>query len=86
MTPLLAVPSMSSSDTVPYQPDNADLGAMLAHFRMLEPVFDALPDVAFFVKDANGRYALVNRTLAMRCGYKEKRDLLGKTADEVFHL
>ncbi|AOJ35906.1 AraC family transcriptional regulator [Burkholderia metallica] len=84
MTTLLAVPPMSLSDTLRYQPDNADLGAMLAHFRLLEPVFDALPDVAFFVKDANGRYALVNRTLAMRCGYKDKRDLLGKTTDEVF--
>ncbi|OED07974.1 AraC family transcriptional regulator, partial [Burkholderia sp. A2] len=84
MTTLLAVPPMSLSDTLRYQPDNADFGAMLAHFRLLEPVFDALPDVAFFVKDASGRYAIVNRTLAMRCGYKDKGDLLGKTADEVF--
>ncbi len=75
---------MTLSDMLSAQPENADLDAMLAHFRLLEPVFDALPDVAFFVKDANGRYALVNRTLAMRCGYKEKRDLLGKTAEEVF--
>ena len=75
---------MSLSEPLRYQPDNADFGAMLAHFRLLEPVFDALPDVAFFVKDAGGRYAIVNRTLAMRCGYKDKRDLLGKTADEVF--
>ncbi|CAH37784.1 helix-turn-helix domain protein [Burkholderia pseudomallei] len=57
---------------------------MLAHFAQLEPVFDALPDVAFFVKDVRARYALVNRTLAQRCGYKDKRDLYGKAADEVF--
>ena len=74
---------MSLSEPLRYQPDNADFGAMLAHFRLLEPVFDALPDVAFFVKDAGGRYAIVNRTLAMRCGC-DKRDLLGKTADECF--
>jgi hypothetical protein len=50
MTTLLAAPPMSLSDTLRYQPDNADLGAMLAHFRLLEPVFDALPDVAFFIE------------------------------------
>lgn len=45
---MLAVPTMSLSEPLRYQPDNADFGAMLAHFRLLEPVFDALPDVAFF--------------------------------------
>lgn len=28
-----------------------------------EPLFDALPDVVFFVKDAQGRYLEVNQTL-----------------------
>ncbi|CAJ9974675.1 AraC family transcriptional regulator [Burkholderia pseudomallei] len=64
--------------------DDDGFAAMLAHFAQLEPVFDALPDVAFFVKDVRARYALVNRTLAQRCGYKDKRDLYGKAADEVF--
>ncbi|XHO05030.1 HTH-type transcriptional activator RhaR [Ralstonia syzygii] len=50
---------------------------------LLEPVFDALPDVAFFVKDEQARYVMVNQTLAERCGKKEKRALLGKTAEEV---
>ncbi|CAB3685332.1 AraC family transcriptional regulator [Paraburkholderia rhynchosiae] len=65
-------------------PDEATLSDMLSHFRQLEPVFDALPDVVFFVKDAHARYALVNRTLASRCGFKEKSALLGKTAEDVF--
>ncbi|WP_027801424.1 AraC family transcriptional regulator [Paraburkholderia dilworthii] len=65
-------------------PDEAMLSGMLSHFRQLEPVFDALPDVVFFVKDADARYALVNRTLASRCGFKEKAALLGKTAEDVF--
>nr|WP_175938020.1 AraC family transcriptional regulator [Burkholderia plantarii] len=57
---------------------------MLAHFSLLAPVLDALPDVAFFVKDVQGRYVLANRTLAQRCGFKEKSGLYGKTTEEVF--
>ncbi len=57
---------------------------MLQHFRLLEPVFDAMPDIVFFVKDAQARYALVNRALASRCGLKDKLGLLGKTDEEVF--
>ena len=52
--------------------------------EFLEPVFDAMPDIVFFVKDAQARYALVNRALASRCGLKDKLGLLGKTAEEVF--
>ncbi|CAH2808238.1 MAG: hypothetical protein CBARDMAM_5509 [uncultured Caballeronia sp.] len=36
------------------------------------------------MKDAQARYALVNRALASRCGLKDKLGLLGKTAEEVF--
>src|SRR5689334_2506038 len=62
----------------------ASLAGMLSHFALLEPVFDAMPDIVFFVKDAQARYALVNRTLVSRCGFKEKEALLGKTAEDVF--
>ncbi|WP_254366881.1 AraC family transcriptional regulator [Paraburkholderia sp. NMBU_R16] len=65
-------------------PAAATLADMLPFFAQLEPVFDALPDVVFFVKDERTRYALVNRTLASRCGCKEKRALIGKTTEEVF--
>lgn len=43
-----------------------------------------LPGVVFFVKDERARYVLVNRTLARRCGVKDKAELLGRSADEVF--
>ncbi len=80
-----ASPSPAASASAQLAAHGGDgFAAMLAHFAQLEPVFDALPDVAFFVKDAHARYALVNRTLAQRCGYKDKRDLYGKAADEVF--
>jgi AraC-like DNA-binding protein len=62
----------------------SSLHAMLQHFRLLEPVFDSMPDIVFFVKDEEARYALVNRTLASRCGYKDKHALLGRTAEDVF--
>ena len=68
----------------PLDAADATLSGMLSHFTLLEPVFDAMPDVVFFVKDAEARYALVNRTLASRCGYKDKTALLGKTAEDVF--
>lgn len=61
-----------------------DLGGPLAEPRLLEALFDQLPEVVFFVKDRRGRYALVNRTLLERCGIKHKAGLLGRTADEVF--
>jgi AraC-like DNA-binding protein len=60
------------------------LPQMVAHFALLEPLFDAMPDVVFFVKDPEARYVLVNTTLVARCGFKEKRALLGKTAEQVF--
>lgn len=43
-----------------------------------------MPGVVFFVKDERARYVLVNRTLARRCGVKDKAELLGRSADEVF--
>ncbi|MGF6774022.1 AraC-like DNA-binding protein [Paraburkholderia sp. GAS199] len=57
---------------------------MVAHFSLLEPLFDAMSDVVFFVKDHDARYVLVNTTLALRCGFKNKHLLHGKTAEEVF--
>lgn len=61
-----------------------DLGARIGEVFFCEPLFDALPDVVFFVKDRQGRYVVVNQTLARRCGTKDKAALLGRTANEVF--
>lgn len=49
-----------------------------------EDLFDAISDVTFFFKNELGRYVLVNRTLARRCGVADKSELLGRTAAEVF--
>jgi len=70
--------------TVPVPDENTTLSQMVAHFALLEPIFDAMQDVVFFVKDSEARYVLANATLAGRCGFKDKRALLGKRAEQVF--
>jgi AraC-like DNA-binding protein len=52
--------------------------------QAVETMFDALDDIAFFVKDRDGRYLSVNHTMVRRCGVRHKRDVLGKTALELF--
>ncbi|WP_374581696.1 helix-turn-helix domain-containing protein [Pseudoduganella sp.] len=62
----------------------SEMGAKIGDVFFAEPLFDTLPDVVFFLKDRQGRYVVVNQTLARRCGMKDKAGLLGKTANEVF--
>ncbi len=50
----------------------------------LERMFDDLPNVVFFIKDRAGRYLTVNRTLAERCGFADKAELLGKRPSDLF--
>ncbi len=57
--------------------------ASLCPQTMVE-LFEQLPEVAFFAKDALGRYTAVNASLLRRTGLRERRDLLGKTVRDVF--
>src|SRR5262249_6774640 len=50
----------------------------------LESLFDALPDVVFFVKDAAGRYTHANLTLVRRLGLKRRAQVIGRGAAELF--
>nr|WP_239538337.1 AraC family transcriptional regulator [Dyella mobilis] len=50
----------------------------------MEPLFDVLPDVVFFVKDAAGRYTHANLTLVRRLGLKQRSDVIGKDVTELF--
>jgi PAS domain S-box-containing protein len=52
-------------------------------FELIERLFSQLPEVVFFVKDRQGRYARVNETMLKRCGIRRER-LLGLTAEQVF--
>jgi AraC-like DNA-binding protein len=50
---------------------------------LLESLFDMVPEVAFFVKDAHGRYLAVNNSLVARHGLKRKSDAYGKRPNEI---
>ena len=50
----------------------------------LDRLFDGVPDIVFFVKDAQGRYMAVNDTLAIRCGLPNKEALIGLTVEQLF--
>jgi len=60
------------------------LAASIGDVFFAETLFDALPDVVFFVKDKEGRYVVVNHTLVARCGFKDKNALLGRNSVEAF--
>jgi AraC-like DNA-binding protein len=51
---------------------------------LLQRLFDTLPDVVFFAKDAAGRYTHASRTLLDRLRLDDLSQLRGKRADEVF--
>ena len=50
---------------------------------LLERLFDRSPDVAFFVKDAAGRYVAVNESLLERHGLKKKSQVIGKYPRDI---
>ena len=51
--------------------------------RLLEQIFDQTLDIAFFIKDAEGRYRVVNESLVDRNGLRAKRELIGRRACEI---
>lgn len=56
----------------------------LDHIHFSESLFDHVPDIVHFIKDCDGRYLSVNKTLANRLGFPDKSSLIGKKASEVF--
>lgn len=50
---------------------------------VLATLFDHAPEVAFFVKDAQGRYVSVNDSLAKRHGMSAKSDVIGRRPSEI---
>lgn len=52
----------------------------------MQVLFDALPDVVFFVKDNQSRYTHLNLTLVQRLGRKHRSEVIGKSTVEVFPL
>lgn len=68
---------------MPGSPSIVTFFDQLAEPFTAEAVFDQLPDIVFFIKDVEGRYVCVNRTLAERCGLPDKSGLIGKKPSDV---
>lgn len=64
------------------RPDTIE--ALVAGVAPLLPMLDVIPNATIFIKDAQARYVMANRTLVQRCGLKQLQPLLGKTSAEVF--
>ena len=56
---------------------------MLMDARMIEQLADLMHDTAFFIKDASGRYQVVNQSLVERHGLKHKSQMLGRRPCDV---
>lgn len=50
----------------------------------LQWLFDALPDVVFFVKDSAGRYSHANLSLVRRLGLRSREEVIGRSAADLF--
>ncbi len=61
-----------------------DIASLVSSLQGIAPLLDALAGVVFFIKDHQARYLLLNQTLVQRLGCKDKQQLLGRTAEEVF--
>lgn len=55
-----------------------------AHLESVRALFEHLPGVMFFAKDADGRFAGANLAFAQRCGCKDVDALLGRTDQDIF--
>jgi PAS domain S-box-containing protein len=50
---------------------------------VLEQMFDSVPDTAFFVKDREGRYLAVNKSLIERHGLQRKDQAIGRRPSDI---
>lgn len=58
-------------------------GALMMDARFVEQVADLMHDTAFFIKDASGRYLVVNQSLVERHGLADKSQMIGKRPCDV---
>lgn len=61
----------------------SERGALLVDARLLEQIADLMHDTAFFIKDAAGRYLVVNLSLVERHGLRDKAEMLGRRPCDV---
>ncbi|MCX7409792.1 MAG: AraC family transcriptional regulator [Planctomycetales bacterium] len=68
------------------KPQSADSFASLlatVEVSVLERLFDQVPDVAFFIKDRDGRYTSVNASLVERHGLQHQSQVLGQRPSDI---
>ncbi|WP_448092935.1 helix-turn-helix domain-containing protein [Pseudomonas lini] len=61
-----------------------DLSCSGTNISLVEQLFDLLPDVQFFIKDREARYLVVNQAIVEHAGLSDKKDMIGRTCEEVF--
>ena len=59
----------------------AEAGPNLA---ILREMFDRLPNVASYIKDAEGRFMAINRRNCEQCGFVHEEDVIGKRSCDIF--
>ncbi len=79
--------SCTISTAVNAKSTNSDTTPLAPHLEcqpQLLSLYDVLVDVIFCVKDADGVYRSVNNAFVRRTGRTSKRDVLGRTAVDLF--
>lgn len=61
----------------------AQAGSIFIDTRLVEHCCDLLHDTAFFIKDASGRYLVVNQSLVERHGLESKSQVLGRRPCDI---
>ena len=54
------------------------------NLTLLKEMFDRLPNVASYIKDAEGRFMAINRRNCEQCGFEREEDVIGKRSCDVF--
>ena len=72
-----------SLGTMPFPDLIQEDGSLALSASVLESLFDEAPDVAFFIKDREGRYLAVNRSLAERHGISDRKRLIGRRPTDL---
>jgi PAS domain S-box-containing protein len=68
----------------PIRTRRAELDDRVEQSAFLLELFDHVPEVVVFVKDADLRYSAVNETLVRRLGLHDKWQVVGRTALDLF--
>lgn len=58
-------------------------GSHALNTLVLEKLFDEVPDIAFFVKDTEGKYISVNSSLVARHGCSSREELIGRRPSDI---